>query len=72
MAGEISTAGIAVYYAVETTAGTCPSTGFKQKETGSTLNINDFITGITGLGADYDMYDVTPLSETARHRFVKG
>ena len=72
MAGEISTAGIAVYYAIETTSGTCPSTGFKQKETGATLNINDYITGISGLGADYDMYDITPLSETARHRFVKG
>ena len=72
MAGEISSAGVAIYYATESTAGTCPSTGFKQKATGATLNIADYVTGISGLGADYDMLDVTPLSETARHRFIKG
>ena len=72
MAGEISSAGIAIYYAPEATAGTCPSTGFKQKSTGATLNIADYVTSISGLGADYDMLDVTPLSETARHRFIKG
>lgn len=72
MAGEISSAGVAIYYAPETTLNTCPSTGFKQKATGGQLNIADYITGISGLGADYDMYDVTPLSETVRHRFIKG
>lgn len=72
MAGEISSAGIAIYYAPESAAGTCPSTGFKQKATGATLNIADYVTSISGLGADYDMLDVTPLSETARHRFIKG
>lgn len=72
MAGEISTAGIKIFYAAESTAGTCPSTGFKEKATGATLNIADYVTGVSGLGADYDMYDVTPLSETERHRFIKG
>lgn len=72
MAGEISTAGIMIFYAPESTAGTRPSTGYKQKATGATLNIADYVTGIGGLGADYDMYDVTPLSETERHRFIKG
>ena len=72
MAGEISSAGIAIYYAPESAAGTCPSTGYKQKATGATLNIADYVTSISGLGADYDMLDVTPLSETARHRFIKG
>lgn len=72
MAGEISTAGIKIFYAAESTAGTCPSTGFKEKATGATLNIADYVTGVSGLGADYDMYDVTPLSETDRHRFIKG
>lgn len=72
MAGEISSAGVAIYYAPETTLDTCPSTGFKQKATGASLNIADYVTGISGLGADYDMYDVTPLSETERHRFIKG
>ena len=72
MAGEISSAGLAIYYAPESAVNTCPSTGFKQKATGATLNIADYVTGISGLGADYDMYDVTPLSETVRHSFVKG
>lgn len=72
MAGEISSAGIKIYFAVESTLNTCPSTGFKEKSTGATLNIADYVTGISGLGADYDMYDVTPLSETERHTFVKG
>ena len=72
MAGEISSAGVKVLYAPETVVDTCPSTGFKQKATGATLNIADYVTGISGLGADYDMYDVTPLSETTRHRFIRG
>ena len=72
MAGEISSAGVKILYAPETTVDTCPSTGFKEKATGATLNIADYVTGVSGLGADYDMYDVTPLSETIRHRFIKG
>lgn len=72
MAGEISSAGVQIYYAPESTVDTCPSSGFKQKASGGTLNIADYVTGISGLGADYDMLDVTPLSETSRHRFVKG
>ena len=72
MAGEISSAGIKILYAPESTLDTCPSSGFKEKNASGTLNIADFVTGISGLGADFDMYDVTPLSETSRHRFVKG
>lgn len=72
MAGEISSAGVKIYYAPESTAGTMPSTGFKQKATGATLNIADYVTGVSGLDADYDMYDVTPLSEENRHRFIRG
>jgi hypothetical protein len=72
MAGEISSAGVQIYYAPEATVDTCPSTGFKQKASTGTLNIADYVTGVSGLGADYDMYDVTPLSETSRHRFIKG
>ena len=72
MAGEISSAGVQIFYAPESTVDTCPSTGFKQKATSATLNIADYVTGVSGLGADYDMYDVTPLSETSRHRFIKG
>jgi len=72
MAGEISSAGVQIFYAPESTVDTCPSTGFKQKASSGTLNIADYVTGISGLGADFDMYDVTPLSETSRHRFVKG
>lgn len=72
MAGEISSAGVQIFYAPESTVDTCPSTGWKQKASTGALNIADYVTGISGLGADYDMYDVTPLSETMRHRFVKG
>lgn len=72
MAGEISAAGVSIYYAVEANVGVCPSSGFKQKATSATLTIADFVTGISGLGADYDMLDVTPLSETSRHRFIKS
>ena len=72
MAGEISSAGVQIFYAPEATIDTCPSTGFKQKASAGTLNIADYVTGISGLGADFDMYDVTPLSETQRHRFIKG
>ena len=72
MAGEISSAGVKIYYAPESSVDVCPSSGFKEKATSATLNIADYVTGISGLGADYDMLDVTPLSETSRHRFVKG
>lgn len=72
MAGEISSAGIDILYAPEATVNVRPTTGYKRKATGGTQNIADYVTGISGLGADYDMYDVTPLSETSRHRFVKG
>lgn len=72
MAGEISSAGIDILYAPEATVNVRPTTGYKRKATGATQNIADYVIGISGLGADYDMYDVTPLSETSRHRFVKG
>ena len=72
MAGEVSTAGIAIKYAPEATAGTRPTTGYKAKATGATLNIADYVTGINGLGAEYEQYEVTSLSETQRHRFIPG
>ena len=72
MAGEVSSAGIVIKYCPETTAGTRPTTGYKQKATSATLNIADYVTGISGLGAEYDMLDITPLSETVRHRFIRG
>lgn len=72
MAGEISSAGVQIFYAPETTINTKPATGWAQKAATGTLNIADYVTGVSGLGADYDMYDVTPLSETSRHRFIKG
>ena len=74
MAGEISTAGIKIQYAPEATANTRPTLAsvYKEKATGATLNIADYVTGISGLTAEWEQYDVTPLSETKRHRFVKG
>lgn len=72
MAGEISTAGIKIQYCIEATAGTRPTTGYKEKESSATLKIAEYVTGISGLTAEYEQYDVTPLAETERHRFVKG
>ena len=72
MSAEISTAGIVIKYCPETTAGTRPTTGYKTKATGATLNIADYVTGISGLTAEYEQYDVTPLSATKRHAFVRG
>lgn len=72
MAGEVSTAGIKIEYCVEATAGTRPTTGYKEKESGATLKIAEYVTGISGLTAEFEQYDVTPLAETTRHRFVKG
>lgn len=72
MAGEIGALGVAIYYAPEATAGTCPSTGFKQKATGATLNIADYVTGISGLSADLEVGDVTPIAtpQYGRRRFI--
>ena len=72
MAGEVSSAGIKIQYAVETSAGVRPTTGYKEKEAGATLKIAEYVTGISGLTAEFEQYDVTPLAETERHRFVKG
>lgn len=74
MAGEVSTAGIKIKYAPEATgaAGVRPTSGYKEKAAGGVLNIADYVTGISGLGAEFEQYDVTPLSETSRHRFIKG
>lgn len=57
---------------MESTAGTRPTTGYKQKATGGVLNIADYVTGISGLTAEFEQYDVTPLSATKRHAFVRG
>ena len=72
MAGEVSSAGIKIKYAVETSAGVRPTTGYLEKANTATLKIAEYVTGISGLTADFEQYDVTPLSETQRHRFVKG
>ena len=74
MAGEVRTAGIKIKYAPEATgaAGVRPTSGYKEKASGGVLNIADYVTGISGLGAEFEQYDVTPLGETSRHRFIKG
>lgn len=72
MAGEIGALGVAIYYAPETTINTCPSTGFKQKATGASLNIADYVTGVSGLSADLEVGDVTPIStpQYGRRSFI--
>ena len=70
MAGEVSTCGILIRYASESVAGTRPTSGYATKASGGTLGIADYVTGINGLGAEYEQAEVTPLSETQRHRFI--
>ena len=72
MAGEISSADIKIKFCAETTAGTIPVTGYAENVAASYLKIAEYVTGISGLGAEYDQYDVTPLAELSRHRFIKG
>lgn len=72
MAGEVSSAGIKIHYCPETSVNTRPTTGYKEKATAGTLKIAEYVTGISGLTAEFEQYDVTPLAETQRHRFVKG
>ena len=72
MAGEVSSANIKIQYCPETSANVRPTSGYKEKATGATLKIAEYVTGISGLTAEFEQYDVTPLAETERHRFVKG
>lgn len=64
MAGiPISTAGITLKYAVETTAGTRPTTGYTQ------------IKGITNIGdinPEPNMLDCTELTELVMHQYIPG
>lgn len=72
MAGEIGALGVKIYYAPETAVGQKPSTGWVQKATSATQNIADFVTAVSGLSADIDKGDVTPISEPqyGRRRFI--
>ena len=72
MAGEVSSAGIKIQYCPETSTNVRPTSGYKEKATSATLKIAEYVTGISGLTAEFEQYDVTPLAETERHRFVKG
>lgn len=63
MANELTTAGISLKYAVESTAGTKPS------------SFSTAIPNVTSIGAttsDPEMYDVTDLSDTETRRKIKG
>lgn len=71
MAGEISACGVKISYCVETSAGVRPTTGYKEKESGAALKIAEYVTGISGLTAEYGQADITPISETKRRRFVR-
>ena len=58
MAIELSTAGIKVKYAVETTAGTRPTTGYTEIPE---------IKSIPEFGTDINTLQTTPLSATKNH-----
>ena len=63
MANEISTAGITVKYAVETTSGTRPTTGYT-----SIPNIKN----IPEFNPQPSALDVTDLSDTTWKRYIAG
>lgn len=59
----MTTNGIKLYYAPETTAGTRPTTGWKQ--------IPD-VTNLPRIGSTPDTIEVTPLEETEYKQYEKG
>lgn len=63
MAIELSTAGILVKWAVETTAGTRPTTGYA--ELVGVKSISEF-------NPEPNQIDVTPLAEPTWHRYIPG
>lgn len=63
MAQELSTLGVTLRYAVETTAGTRPTTGYTKIP--GVKSIPDF-------NPEPDGIDVTPLEETMYRRYVPG
>lgn len=63
MAIELSTAGIKVKWAVESTAGTRPTTGYV--ELVGVKSISEF-------NPEPNQIDVTPLAETTWHRYIPG
>lgn len=63
MAIELSTAGIKVKYAVETTAGTRPTTGYTEIPE---------IKSIPEFGTDINTLQTTPLSATKNHTYIAG
>lgn len=63
MAIELSTAGIKVKWAVESTAGTRPTTGYT--ELVGVKSISEF-------NPEPNQIDVTPLAETTWHRYIPG
>ena len=63
MANELSTNGIKIYYASETTAETKPTSGWTE--------IPDVVS-IPAIGSTPDTIEITPLSETEYKRYIKG
>ncbi len=63
MAQELSTAGVLLKYAVETTAGTRPTTGYTQIPS---------IKSIPDLNPEPESLEVTDLSDTTWRRYIAG
>ena len=63
MAVELSTAGIVVKYAMESTAGTRPTTGY---------TAIPGVKSIPDVNPEPNQLDVTPLEETVQHRYIPG
>lgn len=63
MAIQLSTAGVRMYYAVETTAGTRPTSGWTE--------INE-IKSIPEMNPEPSALQTTPLAETEYHTYIPG
>ena len=63
MALEFSTAGFKLKYAVETVAGTRPTSGY--------TDIPDVVS-LAAMNSAPSAIDVTPLAETYKHRYIPG
>ena len=63
MALEISTAGLSIGYAVETTAGTRPTASY---------TVIPQVKSIPAFGSDVNALQTTPLSATVNHTYIPG
>lgn len=72
MAGEITSAGMSIWYAPEAQLNTRPTTGWKKRPSTDYLNLAGYVTEISGMESDVEEVDVTPLEEEFRRITISG